>query len=259
VKTNDWICFPELGIVRCMSRVVIILLALLTVGIAGMLVLPRFRESNPGAPSREFASEAAAPGTTITAPKHSHSVQNGIVTLEVGGVQLVLPLGWELLDQPINFFVQERARNVERGIAVSAGAFPMELSLEKYVGLGLIGMNAETGKQFEEFARILGIPVTELEQAARSRMGREYLEELKKSLSIMEFQLIRAEKIEIAGKPGFEIHSQAKMLSSGRTIFSRQFTLEGAGKNQIVQINLAGPTDALFQDETILAAIRRKP
>ena len=144
-----------------MSRSLVILITALTVAIAGLLFVPHLLRNEASVISRDITpenqatSEAVSAGSqssaseiTPTRPKHSHIVENGSVTLELNGVEVVLPKGWESLDQTPNFFVHGRARNADRGIAVSAGAVPMDLPLDHHIPSGLIGLSADTDKQF---------------------------------------------------------------------------------------------------------------
>src|SRR5688500_14387053 len=66
------------------------------------------------------------------------AIEVGAMTLKTGGTEIVLPTGWEPLEQPKNFFVQERAVQRERAIALSAGTFRLDLPLEQYVALSLM-------------------------------------------------------------------------------------------------------------------------
>ena len=182
----------------------------------------------------------------------------GGLTIETGGVEIVLTNGWERLDQAANFFVQKRARNAEEGIVLSAGSFTLELSLEEYVSLGLAGLKDGTFSAIEKFAKDVGIAKEEFEKALATQIGRQLTDSLKQASQIMRFEVLKVNKTEVAGSTRFEVHSKAIVKESGQVVFSRQFFLSGAGSRQIVQITYASAAEEVLTQKSLADGIRVK-
>ncbi len=183
------------------------------------------------------------------------------VILETGGTRIILDNEWEKLDQPENFVVQKRALNRERKIALSAGTLKIELTLEQYVALGIYGLEQGPAKGLEEATRLTAkranIPIEEVQKAVQSKIGRETLEQLKKASALCAFEFLKATKLEMSGAPAFEIRSKMTVLQSNQIIFNRQFVYQGIQPQQIVQITYAGSSEGIFQDQSLIDAIRR--
>ena len=179
------------------------------------------------------------------------------VILQTGGTRIVLPGNWEKLDQPETFFVQQRARNSEKGIALSAGTIKIDLTFEQFATLAIAGYIDGPEKQMERIAALAHIPVTEVEQALQSQIGRQTLEQVKQSYRTMSFELLGVTKLEISGAPAYEIHSKLTILQSGQTLFSRQFSYQGTGSKEIVTIGFVGSSEGIFLDKTLFDAIQR--
>ena len=183
------------------------------------------------------------------------------VTLQTGGTQIILSKGWERLDQPENFYVQKRALNKERGIAISGGAFAVNLTLEQYVALGIYGLKQgpETAmnQSISLIAKATHISTNEVEKAVQSRIGEQTLEQMKKMSSSVSFEFLSATNIEISGLPAFESRSSMTLLQSKQTLYSRQFIFKGTELHQIVQITYASASDDIFQDKSLIGAIKR--
>jgi len=179
-------------------------------------------------------------------------------TTETGGVQIVLPTGWEPLDQPTNFVVQTRARSAEQGIALSAGSFTLDLTLEQYAALGLVGMASGPDAALDKFAKDVGISKEEIEKALSSRIGRQLTDSLKEASRTMRFDLLKVSKKDVEGRMRIEIHSKMVVVKSGQIIFSRQFILAGSSPHEIVQITYASTSEGIFTQEDLADAIRPK-
>jgi hypothetical protein len=187
--------------------------------------------------------------------------QDSGVTLQTGDTQIVLSNDWERLDQPENFYVQKRALNKERGIAISGGVFSVDLTLEQYVALGIYGLKQgpETAadQSINLIAKATHISTNEVEKAVQSRIGEQTLEQIKKMSSSVSFEFLSVTNIEISGLPAFESHSKMTLLQSKQTVYSRQFVYRGTGPQQIVQITYASASDDIFRDKSLIDAIKR--
>lgn len=179
------------------------------------------------------------------------------ITLQTGGTQIVLPAGWEKLDQPANFFVQQRARNSDTGVALSAGTIKCDLPIEQYAALGIGGLMPGPEQQLERIAELAHVPVAEVEKALESQTGRQTLAQIKQTQNTMHFELLSATQLKISGALAYEIHSKLTILQSGQIVFSRQFSYADAGQNEIVTITYASSSEDVFQDNTLLDAIKR--
>jgi hypothetical protein len=185
---------------------------------------------------------------------------NGL-TLQTDGTHIILPAGWEKLDRPENFFVQTRARNTDRKIAISAGAFKMDLSVEQYVALGIYGMKQETvEKGLEQSMKLVAdltyTSVTNVQKAIESQIGQQMLAQIKNQSALYSLEFLTATNAEISNVSAFEIHSKMTILQSKQIIFSRQFIYQGAEPHQIVQITFASPSEDILQDKTLIDAIK---
>ncbi|MBL9134553.1 MAG: hypothetical protein JNK85_01730 [Verrucomicrobiales bacterium] len=176
-------------------------------------------------------------------------------TIETGRLVIALSNGWERLDQPVNFFVQKRARHAEQGIALSAGSFRLDLTLEQYTALGLAGMASGLIPAIEKLAKDVGIPKGEIEQALASKIGRQLTGSLKQASQSMKFELLKLTKRQVCGKAQFEICSKAFVRQSGQTFFSRQFLLSGSTPREIVQITYASTSEDIFTIKELVEAI----
>jgi len=94
--------------------------------------------------------------TTILAA-HACYAAEGEFTVETGGVQIALGTGWETLQQPANYFVQKRGRNAERGIALSAGSFKLDLPVELYTAIGIGSLMSSPESQLDYLAKQVGV------------------------------------------------------------------------------------------------------
>ncbi len=189
---------------------------------------------------------------------HLCHAAGGPFTTETGGVEIILSNGWESLDQPINFFVQKRARNAEQGIALSAGSFTLDLTLEQYTALGLTGVASGPDAAIEKLAKDVGIPKEDVEKALASQIGRQFTDSLKQASQTMKFELLKVAKSEINGGTRFEIQSKVIVKESGQTIFSRQFVLAGSSPREIVQITFASASKEIFSSKNLADAIHPK-
>ena len=187
--------------------------------------------------------------------------QDSGVTLQTGGTQIVLSHDWERLDQPENFYVQKRALNKERGIAISGGAFVVDLTLEQYAALGIYGLKQGSETALDQsinlIAKVTHISTNEVEKAVQSRIGKQTLEQIKKMSSSVSFEFLSITNIEISGLSAFESHSKMTLLQSKQTIFSRQIIYQGVEPHQIVQITFASASDDIFQDKSLIACLKR--
>ena len=184
------------------------------------------------------------------------------VTLQTDGTRIILPAGWEKLDQPENFIVQTRARNQERKIALGAGTLKTDFTLEQYVALGIYGLKQGTaGKALEQGAKLAAdlahISVGEVQKALQSQIGQQTLEQIKKQSALYSLEFLSATNIEISNVLAFEIHSKMTILQSGQIIFSRQFVYQGTDPQQIVQITYASSSEDIFRDKSLIDAIKR--
>jgi hypothetical protein len=184
--------------------------------------------------------------------------QDSGIRLETGGIQIILPQGWELLNQPTNIFTQVRARNSQTGVAVSAGAFKMGFSLEQYVAIGIAAFEASPEQQIGKIANLTGIPAEEIEKAVQSQIGRNMLAQIQRAHETTHFELIKVNKIKISSATVYEAQSKLTILKSGQVIFSRQFTLSGTSPNEIVNIAFAGASEDIFQDQSLADSIQIK-
>lgn len=189
---------------------------------------------------------------------HACRAAEGSFTTETGGVEIVLSNGWERLDQPTNFFVQKRARNVQQSIALSAGSFALDLTLEQYVALGLSGLASGPDAALEKLAKEVGISKEEVEKALSSQIGRQLTDSLKQASRTMRFELLNVSKKVVDGATRFDIHSKMVVIESGQTIFSRQFLLYGSSPHEIVQITYASTSEGIFSQGDLADAIRLK-
>jgi hypothetical protein len=183
------------------------------------------------------------------------------VTLQADGTQIILPAGWERLDQPENFFVQARARNVDHKIAISAGVFKLDLSTKQYVALGICGLeqgNAE--KAIEQSAKLAAdlahTSVDDVQKALQSQIGQQMLAQIKNQSALYRSEFLSATNLEISKVSVFEIHSKMTILQSQQIIYSRQFVYQGSEPQQIVQITFASPAVEIFEDKTLIDAIK---
>src|SRR6267143_5444864 len=94
-------------------------------------------------------------------------------SVETGGFEIALSGNWETLNQPPNFFVQKRGRSAERGIALSAGSFKLDLPVDQYVALGAVGLASGPEKFLDDVAKQVGIPHEQLDAAMVSQIGRQ--------------------------------------------------------------------------------------
>jgi hypothetical protein len=177
---------------------------------------------------------------------------------ETGGVEIVLSNGWERLDQPANFYVQKRARNPERGIALSAGSFVVDLTLEQCAAVGLVAMESGTDTVLEKVAKEIGVSKEDVEKSLASRIGRQLVDGLKQTSRIMRFETLKVNKTKVDGETRFEIHVKMVVIESGQTIFSRQFLLPGSSPHEIVEITYAGGSEDIFTDKDLADAIHPK-
>ncbi len=195
---------------------------------------------------------------TVLFLAHACLAAEGGFTIETGGVEIVLTNGWERLDQPVNFFVQKRARNAEQGTALSAGSFALDLTLEQYVALGLSGLASGPDAALEKLAKDVGISKEEVEKALSSQIGRQLTDSLKQVSRTMRFELLNVSKQEVDGATRFDIHSKMVVIESGRVIFSRQFILNGSSPHEIVQITFASTSEGIFSQKDLTDAIKPK-
>lgn len=183
------------------------------------------------------------------------------VTLQTGGTKIILSKGWERLDQAENFFVQKRAINKEQRIAMGAGAFTIDLTLEQYVALGIYGIEQGPQKGMEQaikrIVELTHIPKGEIEKAVQSRLGQQTIEQINKASSSCSFEFLSATNIEISGAPAFEIHSKITILQSKQTAFTRQFVYQGTEPKQIIQVTFSGGSDDIFQDKSLIDSVKR--
>jgi len=184
--------------------------------------------------------------------------QDSGIRLETGGVQIVLPQGWEILNQPTNIFTQQRARNRDTGVAVSAGAFKVGLTLEQYMAIGIASFELSPEQQVEKISRLTGIPATEIESALESQIGRKILAGMQRAHDTMQFDFLSVKKIKISGVTAYDALSKLTVLKSGQVMYSRQFTLNGTSLGEIVNIAFVSSSDDIFQDESLANAIRIK-
>jgi hypothetical protein len=190
-------------------------------------------------------------------PDFARAAESGFAT-ETGGVEIVLPKGWERLDQPTNFFVQKRALHAEEGIALSAGSFTLDLTLEQYVALGLSGLDSGPVPFIEKVAKEVGISKEEFEKALTSRVGRQLTENLKQASETMRFELLKVSKEKVSAGTRFEVHSKVVVKDSGQVIFSRQFIMAGSAPQQIVQITFASASKEILTQTDLPDSIRLK-
>ena len=186
------------------------------------------------------------------------SAAEGEFATETGGVEIVLPTGWHALEQPTNFFVQKRARNAEQGIALSAGSFRLDLTLEQYAAIGVAGMASGPEAAFEKVGNQVGIPKEEVERVVASKIGRQLMDSLKQASETMRFVLLNVNKEEITGATRFEIHSKMIVAQSGQTLYSRQFVLRGLSPQEIVQITYVGTSERILRQKDLAVGIRSK-
>ena len=185
-----------------------------------------------------------------------NSDEKGGIVLEMDGVLILLPQGWEALKQPKNLFVQQRARNRVNGMAVSAGAVQMDFPLEQYVALGVAGAELSPEQQFEKISTLTGIPTAEIEKAMASTVGRTMLKKIQEPYRSLQFEILAVKSITISGERAFDIHSKITQ-KSGQVIYSRQFTLNGTSSNVIVNVTFAGGSEDFFEDDSLQAAIKK--
>jgi hypothetical protein len=187
---------------------------------------------------------------------------NGVI-LQTGGTKIMLDEHWERLEQPENFYIQKRALNADRKLALSAGAFITELTLEEYFSLGIYGLEQGPEKGMEQGIKLTAnrahVSVKEVKKAVESRLGQQTLDELKKTSASCRYDFLSATNIEISGTPAFEVHSKVIMVKSGQTVFTRLFIFHGSEPQQIVQITCSGLDDDVFRDKSLIDAIKPKP
>ena len=180
------------------------------------------------------------------------------VKLETGGFQIVLPQGWEVLNQPTNFFVQQRARNIEHNYALSAGTFKIDLSIDQYIAIALAGFESGSEPPFEKLSKLTGVPVTEIEKTLQSQIGRQMLQSIKQAYRSNRFEVLDTRKIDLSGVPAYEERLKMTILATGGIIYTRQFSLAGASPGEIVNITFVGP-ESIFQDKSLVDAIVKTP
>ena len=193
-----------------------------------------------------------------TPPARSCLGAEGDFITETGGVTIALFNGWKRLDQPVNFFVQKRARNADQGIALSAGSFTLDLTLEQYAALGLAGLQLGPDGALERLAERVAISTEEVEKALASKIGRQMMDSLKQTSRTMKFELLKVNRRKAGGMTTFDIHSKMTVAETGQTIFSRQFLLPGSSRRQIVQITFAGTSERVLSRRDLADAIRPK-
>ena len=193
----------------------------------------------------------------ILLARFSPAAEDGFTT-ETGGVKIVLPKGWKRLDQPTNFFVQKRARNAEDGIALSAGSFTLDLTLEQYVVLGLAGLDSGPVPPLEKLANDVGISKEAIGKALTSQIGQQLMDNLKQASRTTRFELLEVSKKEVAGGTRFDVHSKMIVKESGQAIFSRQFLLAGSAPRQIVQITFASASKEILTSKDLADSIQLK-
>jgi len=176
------------------------------------------------------------------------------VKLETGGLQIALPQGWEVLNQSTNFFVQQRARNLERNYALSAGTFKSDLAIDKYVALALAGFESGPEPHFEKLSKVTGVSVTDIENMLQSQIGRQELQVIKQAYRSNRFEVLDARRIEVSGVAAYELHLKMTILATGGILYTRQFTFAGASPGEIVNITFVGPEN-IFQDNSLANAI----
>jgi len=184
--------------------------------------------------------------------------QDSSVCLETGGIQIVLPQGWEILNHPTNVFTQQRARNRDTGVAVSAGAFKVGLTLEQYMAVGIAAFELSPEQQVEKISKLTEIPTAEIESALDSQIGRKILAGMQRAHDTMQFELESVKKIKISGVTAYDAMAKLTVLKSGQVMYSRQLTLNGTSPDEIVNIAFVGSSDDVFQDESLVNSIRIK-
>lgn len=188
---------------------------------------------------------------------HRGIAADGELILETGGVQIVLASGWEPLEQPTNYFVQKRARNVERGIALSAGWVTSELPAQQFAVLGAAAlMTGSTDAELDALASQLRMPRSEVDKALASEIGKQMLEHLKQQSRSMRTELFHEATETIPGGTRYEIQSKGTMLESGQVFYSRQFLMQGATSRDVVTITYAGASEEIFKQQDLVNAIR---
>lgn len=181
--------------------------------------------------------------------------QDSNLRLETGGIEIILPQGWEALNQPTNAFTQQRARNRDTGVAVSAGAFRIGLSLEQYISIGIAAFDLSPEQQIEKASTVTGIPASEIESAMQSQIGRKMLAGMQRAHDTMRFELVDVKKIKISNATAYEALAKLTDLKSGQIIYSRQFTLNGTLPYEIVNIAFVSSSEDVFQDHGLVNAI----
>jgi tetratricopeptide (TPR) repeat protein len=180
----------------------------------------------------------------------------GELILETGGVQIVLPNGWEPLEQPSTYFVQKRARSVEHGIALSAGSIRLEMSLQQYAAVGAAGLVKGTESQLDFLATQTGLTRSEVDNTLASMIGRQLLEQVKQWSQTNRSELLRLFRQNLPSGTRYQIHSKLTMVDSGQVLYSRQFVLQGVSPGEIVTVTYVGGSAELFDQKDLADAIR---
>lgn len=183
------------------------------------------------------------------------------VTLQTDGTQITLPAGWDKLDQPENFFVQTRARNIDRKIAMSAGSFKLDLTTRQYVALGIFGLEQGNAERAVEqgvkiAADLTHSSVEEIQKALQSKIGKQMLAQIKNQSTVYRSDFLSTTNAVISNVSAFEVHSRMTITQSGQVVFIRQFIYQGTEPQQIVQITFASPDEGILQDQTLVGAIK---
>jgi hypothetical protein len=175
-------------------------------------------------------------------------------SVHFGAVEIALPAGWEPLIQPTNFYVQKRARHIGSGFAMSAGSFPLDLSLEQYAAIGAMSLAIGTN-QLDYVAKQFGLSRAYIEEALTSRIGRQLTAQVSEALRTTRFELLYVGKRNFSGGKGFELHSAVTAKGSDQVIYSRQFLLEGTTRGDFVKITFAGASKEIFASKELPNAI----
>lgn len=182
---------------------------------------------------------------------------DGRLAIETGGVQIILTNGWEPLEQPANFIVQKRGVNADQGIALSAGSFKVDLSIEQYTAIGVASLMAGP-ERLDWAAKQVGVPLVELEKAVKTALGKQLLEQLKQLANTTRFEVLHVFSRKVFVEKRFEVHSKITIVESGQVIYSRQFIMQGMAPNEIVQITYASKSKDVFTKKDLVDAIRSK-
>jgi hypothetical protein len=177
--------------------------------------------------------------------------------LQTGGTQIVLPSGWEILNQPTNYFVQVRAADNARGLTLSAGVVPIWGTLDQFVTMSTYGLSAGTDKLFERMAKLTHQTVEQIRKEVESIAGRQLLGQIKESEQALPSELLGIDKIVIANAPAYEVRSSKRIKETGESFFARTFAYRGADPAQIVTVTFASFSDEIFTATDLLKTIHR--